>query len=64
VLPGRATQARIRSATTSPHSRIRSVASISARSDHRRSFRWLGDALVTDGTTWTRETEFLATRVG
>jgi len=28
-----------------------------------RSFRWLGDALSTDGATWIREAEFLATRV-
>ena len=27
-----------------------------------RSFRWLGDALTADGTTWFREGEFLATR--
>jgi hypothetical protein len=27
------------------------------------SFRWLGDALGSDGTTWIREGEFLATRV-
>jgi hypothetical protein len=28
-----------------------------------RSFRWLGDALANDGATWTREAEFVATRV-
>ena len=27
-----------------------------------RSFRWLGDALATDGQTWRREGEFAATR--
>lgn len=27
-----------------------------------RSFRWLGDVLASDGETWTRETEFFATR--
>jgi len=29
-----------------------------------RSFRWLGDALAADGATWSREAEFLASRVG
>jgi hypothetical protein len=29
-----------------------------------RSFRWLGDALTADGTTWFREAEFVATRAG
>lgn len=29
-----------------------------------RSFRWLGDALAADGTTWIREAEFVATRAG
>lgn len=27
-----------------------------------RSFRWQGDVLASDGETWTRETEFFATR--
>ena len=28
------------------------------------SFHWIGDALQTDGTTWKREAEFRAQRVG
>jgi hypothetical protein len=28
-----------------------------------RSFRWLGDALQSDGVTWKREAEFHATRI-